>query len=284
MPKRGTIQVATSQFAVSGNIKRNAGQMRRQIERAKRMRADVVHFPETALSGYAGTEFDSWDGFDWDTLRTETESICDLARQRKIWVLLGSSHPLTGRHMPHNCVYVINDHGKIAERYDKRFCTGGDLRFYTPGDHFSVFSINGVKCGVLICYDVRFPELHRAYKELGIQCLFHSFHNTRSVPGPNIWGTIMPPTMQARAATNYFWTSGNNSSAYAQCWPSLFIRPNGEVVQRLRRNEAGVMVNKVDTNTQLYDASAPYRVRSMRGILHSGTVQEDQRSSDRTCL
>ena len=50
------------------------------------------------------------------------------------------------------------------------------------------------------------------------------------------------------------------------------------------RNQAGVMVNAVDTHVQLYDASAPYRDRAMRGVLHSGTVQKDQRSVERTGL
>ena len=39
-------------------------------------------------------------------------------------MVVGSSHPLTGRRKPHNCLYVISSRGKLVERYDKRFCTG----------------------------------------------------------------------------------------------------------------------------------------------------------------
>jgi deaminated glutathione amidase len=48
---------------------------------------------------------------------------------------------------------------RVAERYDKRFCSGdpagcsGDLARYSPGGHASVWSIDGVRCGALICYD-----------------------------------------------------------------------------------------------------------------------------------
>jgi len=284
MAKRGVIRVATCQFAVSGSIRRNAAQMRRQIKQAKRLRADVVHFSETALTGYAGANFESWDGFDWDTLRAETESLLHLARQAKLWVLLGSTHRLSGGHLPHNSVYVIDRRGRIVDRYDKCFCTGGDLRYYSPGGHLPVFTINGVRCGVLICYDLRFPELYRAYQRKGIQCLFQSFHNAGRETGPNIWTRIMRQTMQARAATNYFWTSINNSSAYYQSWPSTFIRPNGEIAAALKFHRAGVMVNTVDTRRELYDASAPYRDRAMRGVLHSGRLVNDRRSRDRTGL
>ena len=92
-------------------------------------------------------------------------------------MVLGSSHRLTGRHKPTNCLYVIGPDGRVRDRYDKRFCTGGELRAYTPGNHFVTFRINGVKCSLLICYDVRFPLLYRGLKKLGVQVVFHSFHN-----------------------------------------------------------------------------------------------------------
>ncbi len=40
----------------------------------------------------------------------------------------------------------------------------------------SIWEINGIRCGALICYEYRFPELLRQYKRDGVQLLFHSFH------------------------------------------------------------------------------------------------------------
>ena len=278
--KEGTIRVATCQFAVSGDIKRNAAQMREQIRQAKTQGADVVHFPECALSGYAGNDFQSWDDFDWGLLVSESQAICCLAAEKKIWVIFGSAHRLSAGNLPHNCLYVIDDRGRIVDRYDKRFCTSRDLKYYSPGNHFVVFEINGVSCGVLICYDVRFPELYRQYKMLGVECMFHCFYNARG-KGPNILTTIMPATVQTRAAANYIWVSATNSSGYYQAWPSRLVQPDGVIVDSLPRNCAAVMVNEVNTQEEFYDAAGANRKRAIEGILHSGCVIKHPRSANR---
>ena len=280
MPK---INVATCQFPVGANIDRNAGYMRQLTRSAGELGADVVHFSECALSGYAGSDFDTWDNYDWDLLRESTLHLCKAACEAKLWLVVGSSHPLSGDHLPHNCLYVIDPAGDIVERYDKRFCTRSDLRLYSPGNHCSVVEINGVQCGFCICYDVRFPELFREYKRLDAQCLFHSFYNARAT-GRNIHTTIMRPSLQARAASNAFWISANNSSSYYQSWPGVFITPDGTIADALRQHRSGIMVNTVDTEQTFYDASKPFRSTAISGILHSGMPVRDERSSNRQCL
>ena len=280
----GRFKLATCQFAVSGNVKRNAATLRRQMTRAKALGADVAHFCEAALCGYTGSPVRAnWDGFDWGLLRAQTESIIAHARRLRMWLVFGSAHPLTGRHKPLNSLYAVSPTGRIVERYDKRFCTTGDLKNHSPGDHFSVFQINGVRCGMLICYDVRFPELYREYKRLGVQCMFHAFHNAL-VDGPTIHTTIMRPTLQAHAATNCMFISAPNSSARYSCWPSVFIQPDGVIVSQLGFNRPGLAVDRVDTHRKFYDASGEFRARSMAGRYNSGTLVRDRRSADRHCL
>ncbi len=84
----------------------------------------------------------SLEQVNWDELRNATDSIMKLAGELKIWVILGSVHRLSGDNKPHNSLYLINPEGQIEDRYDKRFCTTGDLKYFTPGDHFVTFNIN----------------------------------------------------------------------------------------------------------------------------------------------
>jgi predicted amidohydrolase len=277
----GKLLVATCQFPVSADVAANADMIRQQMREASELRADIVHFSELALSGYAGVDHKDLENFDWDAQRAEFESILSLARQLRLWVVLGAAHQLTGTNKPHNSLYVIDDQGHVIDRYDKRFCTGGDLRHYSPGDHFVIFEVNGVRCGLLICYDIRFPELYRHYNKLGAQLVFHSFYNARQKPG-SIHPKIMPPTAQARAATNYMFLSVNNSSA-PHSWESLFVTPDGLIANRLSLDKAGVMVNLVDTTKRYYDASGAYRLECIDGKWNSGQTVDDPRSKDRQC-
>jgi predicted amidohydrolase len=253
------------------------------MQRAAEAGADLVHFPECALSGYAGTDFPSWGGFNWNDLVRRTETVCRLAGELNVWVVLGSAHRLAPPNKPHNCLYVIGPDGQIVDRYDKRFCTNRDLRHYTPGDRLVTFEVCGIRCGTLICYDSRFPELYRAYVKRGVRCMLHSFYNARG-PGPGILTEIMPATVRTRAATNAMWVSAPNAAARFQAWPSMFVLPDGRVGGRLSQHRAGIMVNEIDLSQTFYDAAGANRARAVKGTFHSGRTVRDPRSRDRRSL
>jgi len=239
------------------------------LRKAKKPKTDIVHFSECALSGYVGTDFPNFDGYDWELLREETEKIMALAAKLGLWVVLGSTHKLTRPNKPHNSLYLIGPDGKIVDRYDKRFCIKAELRRYTPGDRFVNFNVNGVKCSLLICFDLRFPEIYRQLYKQKVNCIFQSFYNARQ-KGPSVHTHIMRQTMQCRAATNYFWVSMANSSGYYSPYPSCFIQPDGEIVCQLKRNQAGVMVNTVDLKKKFYDPMADFRDMAITGKLNNG--------------
>jgi predicted amidohydrolase len=303
------LTVATCQFPVDSDIRRNLTYVTRQIRTAKDRGAHVAHFPEACLSGYAGTDFESCKRLDWVLLEGCAKKCLELARRHRIWIILGSTHRLTGRHKPHNCLYIIDDRGRLVDRYDKMFCGGdrqgktGDLAHYSPGNHFSVFMIRGVRCGALICHDFRYPELYREYKRRGVQLMFHAFHaghippeRFRAMrdyvgavlqplnPGSTIPGITMPAAMRTAAANNYLWISCSNSSARESCWPAFLVRPDGVVTGCLRLNTAGVLISGIDTDKPLFDSTVVWRPRAMRGIYHSGTLVKDKRSDERKRL
>ena len=302
------LTVATCQFPVSADIAANLRHVLRQMRSAKRRAADVAHFPEGALSGYAGSDFDTFEEFDWDGLRSATDRVLEVAGELGMWLVLGSAHRLGAGHKPHNSLYIVDDTGELVDRYDKRFCSGdpegrsGDLAHFSPGNHPSVWDINGIRCGALICYEYRFPELYRGYAREGVQLLFHSFHAANASaervaaigaaigpklrplnPAPTFTypGITMPAAMTAAAASSHMWISCPNSSAPESAWPAFFVRADGITVGRARRNRPSMVISTVDTDAELYRSTEAWRARALAGVLHSGTLVSDPRSADR---
>ena len=276
----GTLKVATCQFPVCENIEQNSKYIQEFISNAKDIGADIVHFSECALSGYAGADFDSFEGYDWSLLIEETKKIMSLAGKLHLWVVLGSTHKLTPPNKPHNCIYLINPQGQIENRYDKRFGTESDLMHYTPGNRFVTFTINGVKCALLICFDLRFPEIYRELNKLKVQCVLQSFYNARQKE-QSVHRHIIIQTMQANVASNYFWASMANSCGEIAPYSSCFIQPDGEIKNELKSHQPDIMVNTVDTSISFYDPSAKFRAIAMNGILTNGPDDiNDPRSKD----
>ena len=287
------LNIATGQFPIDGNIRNNLRHIESLLRKAKRRQAHLVHLPECCLSGYAGFEFESFTDYDWELLRQSMQCVMNMARSLRLWVIVGSSHYLSPKLKPHNSLYIINDKGRLIDRYDKMFCTGGDdradLKHYSPGDHFTTFEVRGIKCGTLICYDSRFPELYREYKRRGVQVMFHSYYHRHiavenSNTEPNILGVITPPTMQTYAACNAVWISACNTSARQSAWASFVVHPDGVIACHLRRNRAGLLVTTVDTNRKFYDAPGTWRHRALSGVNHSGELVSHERSRIRTEL
>jgi predicted amidohydrolase len=254
------------------------------MQQASKKGVDIVHFSECALSGYASVDFDSFVDYNWNLLNKKTMEIIDLAGELKLWVVLGSSHRLSEPNKPHNSLYLISPEGELIDRYDKRFCTQIDLDNFTPGNHFVHFEINGVKCSLLICFDLRFPELYRTLYKEGIKCIFQSFYNARQ-QGPSIHSEIMRQTMQANAANNGFWVSMSNSCGWYCPYSSCFIRPDGRIINQLPEHTEGVMINTVDLNEKFYDPSADFRDRAIAGKLTNADEElRDRRSTKRDQL
>jgi predicted amidohydrolase len=281
---KGILKVATCQFPVSADINANAGHIDALMRTTAEQHADIVHFSECALSGYAGVDFSSFEGYNWKLLKEKTLEIIALAGQLNIWVVLGSSHQLTEPNKPHNSLYLISPEGKLVDRYDKRFCTGADFDNYTPGGHFVHFEVKGVKCSLLICFDLRFPELYRALYKEGVKCIFQSFYNARQ-QGPSVHSNIMRQTMQANAANNGFWISMTNSCGWFCPYPSCFIQPDGRIVAQLEEHKEGLIINTVNLNETFYDPSAPYRDIAIDGKLTNAVESiKDAKSENRKSL
>jgi len=83
-----------------------------------------------------------------------------LARSRKIGLIFGMIEAVNGQCC--NVAVAISRDGKTVARYTKRALFGSwERRCFVGGRNVAVFQVGAFRVGLLICYDVEFPELVR---------------------------------------------------------------------------------------------------------------------------
>lgn len=137
----------------------------------KKENTDVVVLPETWSTGYYPKDdlmsFCEADG----ALIKKTFSL--VARNLGVNIVAGSiANERNGK--AYNTSYVFNRNGDVIAEYDKThlFTPMNEHKYFEYGDKYVTFSLDGHKCGVIICYDIRFPELVRKLALDGVELLF----------------------------------------------------------------------------------------------------------------
>lgn len=141
------------------------------VKRAMKDKPDVLVLPETWNTGFFPRE--------------NLQALCDrdgsqvrqvfgaLAERNQVNIVAGSVSNVRGGKV-YNTAMVFDRTGACIASYDKThlFTPMGEDNYYTPGDRLCTFVLDGVKCGLIICYDVRFPELTRSLTVPGLDMLF----------------------------------------------------------------------------------------------------------------
>jgi predicted amidohydrolase len=69
----------------------------------------------------------------------------------------------------YNTAYYIDRHGKILSRYRKMNLWLPERSYITPGKDIAVFETRFGKVGLIICWDLIFPEIFRAMLQAGVE-------------------------------------------------------------------------------------------------------------------
>jgi predicted amidohydrolase len=161
------LRLAAVQMRFASDLAGNLARIEKALRTAARRRADVVLFPECAITGYH---------FNFATLRpTELQialaQVAAWAAQHCLNVLIGSPF-FHGRHL-RNCLVVFDRMGRVTYVYAKCQLTEMDRRIFTPGDAIALFEVDGIPATAIICHERRYPELVRLAVMAGARLLFH---------------------------------------------------------------------------------------------------------------
>ncbi len=155
-----------------------------------------------------------------------------IAKRFGMGIVAGSMAVSSGESRVNRC-HVIGPDGAVLVTYDKIHVlrTYPDTGVFRPGSTLAICELCGWKTGILVCFDVEFPELSRALAEKGAEILVV----VGAWPGDHIrlWRTLVV----ARALENQVFSVGVNrcdrGSLVAFGGNSLAVDPFGEILLQL---------------------------------------------------
>ncbi|PKM87107.1 MAG: carbon-nitrogen hydrolase [Firmicutes bacterium HGW-Firmicutes-12] len=222
------------------NLKKMLGLIKKSMNVENK--PDVIVLPEMWNTSFAMEELDKLADNNGSPCG---EAVAELAERYQVNIVAGSiADKREGK--IYNTSYVFDRQGATIAMYDKVHLFGlmKEPEYLTPGKKRTVFEIDGIKCGLVICYDIRFPELARAIALDGAKILFvpAQFPYPRHIP----WNFLIP----SRAIENQMFVVGVNrvgkEGKATFFGHSMVVEPRGDVIINGSEEEEEILSADID--------------------------------------
>lgn len=232
------MKIAAYQFEVTGNIRSNLSVIEQAITMAKKQEVNLVIFPECCLTGYPPRDMECSEMVDFNEVEKSCNKIQELANETDINIIVGT---------------IFRDKGQIVNRaiciqpnqertlYDKRALYGWDSDNFEVGDKQGIFEIQGIKIGVRICFEIRFPEyfreLYRERTDINV-VLFYDVSDEDNIQRYE----MIKGHIQTRAVENVTTTISVNTIIPYQTAPTAVFDKSGVIRQECIRGREEMLV------------------------------------------
>lgn len=249
--KMAKIKVAAIQMPTVTDKMQNVRTAGIYLEKIKDEKPDFVILPEMFCCPYQTQNFPVYaeeeGGPVW-------QQLSEYANQYGIYLIGGSMPEKDAEGKVYNTSYIFDRQGKQIGKHRKVHLfdidvTGGqtfkESDTLTAGDHDTVFDTEFGRMGVILCFDIRFPELARMMVNDGAKAIFvpAAFNMTT---GPAHWEL----SFRTRALDNQIYMIGcapmrDESAGYISWGHSIVTDPWGRVIDMLDEKE-GVLLTELD--------------------------------------
>lgn len=223
---------------------------------------DLLVFPETQLMGFPSAAniaavAEPLDG-------PSVQAVQQAVRAKNVAAVLGLAERDGERF--YNTTLLVTPEG-IALRYRKTHLWASDRGIFSPGDRYATALWKGVRVGLLICYDIEFPESARALGQLGAELLIVTNGNMDPY-GPTHRTAIMARAMENQAFAVMVNRVGAGDGELVFAGGSAVVDPSGRLLCEAGREECRQIV-ELDL-AQLQAARRDYRYLDDRRLALPG--------------
>lgn len=240
------MKVSLIQMESKGNREENEIKALKMLDDAIKESPDIICLSELFLS---------W-GKDFDNIVVEIEDIKkyqEFAKSNNVNIILGSVALKSNiRRKTTNTCFVIDRKGEVVKRYDKKYMykvnkpdfVVDETEDTIPGTEIGITELDGIRIGIGICFDLRFPEYFRELIKQGAQIIFLPSHFRKNT-GEKAWDILV----NARAIENQVYFCAYNQTGDGLCGKTKIVSYNGDVVKQIEEEE-GVLTAELDLDNQ----------------------------------
>ncbi|GAB3301543.1 carbon-nitrogen hydrolase family protein [Parasphingorhabdus pacifica] len=260
------MRLALDQAPDAGGLTANLTRLASVARRAAAAGAHLLACPEMSLTGYNIGEDTRRLAQDVDG--AAAEHVARIAAETGIAILHG--FPERDGAEVYNTARIVDVDGTAVATYRKTHLFGDlDRCWFSPGDHPVVqTTVAGVRLGLLVCYDVEFPEMVRAHALAGTEMLLVPTALMR--PHDFVAETLVP----ARAYENHLYLAYVNRCGWEgeldYCGKSCVITPVGTELVRGGGDEQ-LLLADIDPATVRTAREDNPHLRDRRPDLYPGT-------------
>ncbi len=286
--KTRLITVAAIQISVSDDIRANIEKAARLARKAAQRGAEIICLPEL----YDVPYFPQYRNLKKDRFAEKipgpsVEVFSKIAKEYGV-VLIVPIYEKEGKEY-HNTAVVINERGKILDKY-RKIHIPQDPGFYEK-DYFkesdSGYKIFKTKFGtfaVLICYDQWFPEAARSVRLAGAEMIFYptALGNVLGYDAEGDWHGAWETVQRGHAIANSLYVMAVNRvgrEGKVQFFGQSFVSdPFGKVLKRASKDKEEILTAKIDLERNKFFSEGWGFLRNRRpdtyGALVSGKLTE----------
>lgn len=243
----GKLRIALAQISCDqGNKEKNLETIKENVVRAKREGAQLVIFPELSLTGYVIRDqvYELAERIPGPSTRVVEK----LAKENELHIIFGMPETCEKTQATlYNSAVLVGPNGFIG-KYHKMYLPTHSIfeekRYFRPGYQVAVYDTELGKIGLVICYDIFFPEVTRLTRLKGAQlivCISAS---------PGIRRSFFETLTAARAIENTAFLAYVNRAGIEdglQFWGgSRLIGPSGRIIAEAKYDEEDFVVAEMD--------------------------------------
>ena len=224
-----------------GQTSRNLERVIQWVLAAKKEGAALVCFPELNVSGYSvNPEIKNSAEF---VPGAVTRALLELSEHEDIAILAGMVEKDEAENL--FASHLVAQPGDKLGVYRKVHIAPPEKKIFTPARDIPLFSVQGIKIGIQLCYDAHFPELASHMALNGAEIIFMPHASPRGTPESKFisWSRHLP----ARAFDNSVFIvacnqTGENASGLSFPGVSMVLGPSGEFLEKKLTDEEGMLV------------------------------------------